>query len=210
MATGVIETGEAAAPPDDPGAAGVIAAPAKPEVARKRKLVMAEIGVGVVTITALIVVLVAVPGGGSDDAEGVLTGDVESPLTVQDESSETIQEAPAVASEVTPPPTVEPAPALTLAEAVTVLDKLKGRVEENVISLRELAPEEPIEPQFRTREQLASITRGIFRRDYLRQQVFEAEEPNKALGNDGGGRRPGRDLGRHPTPAGVRPVRRRV
>ena len=50
-----------------------------------------------------------------------------------------------------------------------------------MIELRGGSPDEGIEIEFKSRDTLASITRGFFRRDYLRQQIFEAEELYKAL-----------------------------
>ena len=80
----------------------------------------------------------------------------------------------------TPPPPIA-TPAMTLAEALATLEKLTARTEENVVNLRRLTPNEEVETQLRTREALASITRGFFRRDALRRQVFEAEELYKVL-----------------------------
>ena len=86
---------------------------------------------------------------------------------------------PLPAAPTPPPPTATPA--MTLAEALATLEKLTARTEENVVNLRRLTPNEEVETQLRTREALASITRGFFRRDALRRQVFEAEELYKVL-----------------------------
>ena len=40
----------------------------------------------------------------------------------------------------------------------------------------------PIQTQLKTKDDLEAITRGFYRRDYLRQQIFEAEELYKTLG----------------------------
>ena len=87
---------------------------------------------------------------------------------------------PTPATPTPPPPAATPA--LTLAEALATLEKLTARTEENVVTLRKLTPDAEIETQLRTRDQLASITRGFFRRDALRRQVFEAQELYKVLG----------------------------
>jgi hypothetical protein len=68
------------------------------------------------------------------------------------------------------------------AEALAALEGITSRVEENVIKLRDITPEHDVDTQLRTREQLAAITKGFFRREALRQQVFEAQELYKALG----------------------------
>ena len=79
-------------------------------------------------------------------------------------------------------PETMPTPAMTLSEAVAALEKLTSRAEENVHALRKITPDGEIDTQFRTREQLTSITRGFFRtRETLREQVFEAQELYKVL-----------------------------
>ena len=78
-------------------------------------------------------------------------------------------------------PVAEPTPALTAGQLLEELNKTIATAEANVIELRGGSPDEGIEIEFKSRDTLASITRGFFRRDYLRQQIFEAEELYKAL-----------------------------
>ncbi len=71
---------------------------------------------------------------------------------------------------------------MNLAEAVAALDKIKTRAEANVLSLRGVTLEGEITSEFKTRDQLEAITRGFYRRESLREQVFEAEQLYKVLG----------------------------
>ena len=73
-------------------------------------------------------------------------------------------------------------PAMSLAEALAALEGVTSRAEEAVRNGRAITLEEEIDTQFRTTEQLAVITKGFFRRDALRQDVFEAQELYKTLG----------------------------
>jgi len=75
----------------------------------------------------------------------------------------------------------EPTP-LSAANVVDSLLKLVTRAESAVIELRDLDPVDGSDPDFRTREELETITRGIFRRPDLRDRVFEAEQLYKVLG----------------------------
>ena len=79
-------------------------------------------------------------------------------------------------------PATEPTPALSLAQALALLNEVKDRSEASVLTLRDVQLEGAIESDFKTREELEAITRGFYRRSDVRQQVFEAQELYKALG----------------------------
>ena len=146
-------------------------------------------------MTAVVVVLAAIAAffalsGGESNTDGAGTPAVTAPAgqPTAPPSSEAAVTAPTeVPTPVpeptpTPVPTAEPAPAMSLAEAVAALEGLTTRTEENVLRLRELSiADDAIEPQFRTRQQLESITKGILRRDSTRELIFEAEELYKVL-----------------------------
>ena len=63
-----------------------------------------------------------------------------------------------------------------------MLQEAMKRAEATVERGRQIAPISDIEPKFRTREDLCSITRGFFAREGLRDQVFEAQELYRSLG----------------------------
>ena len=83
----------------------------------------------------------------------------------------------------------EPEPQMSVAEALAKLQGMTDDAKKNVAELRkvELALAEgaelgDVEIEFVTREQLESITKGFFKREVLRQQIFEANELYKTLG----------------------------
>ena len=63
-----------------------------------------------------------------------------------------------------------------------MLDSVITEAQQNVVNLRLLRPTGAITREFKTREDLETITRGFFRRSALRDQVFETEELYTALG----------------------------
>ncbi len=117
--------------------------------------------------------------GGGAETEGDVTDIAQAPSPSDGGPS-----TAAVGATTTTPegsPTPEPTPTITLAQALVLLQDLTVRAEENVTKIRGLQPENAIDPQLRTREQLEGITRGLFRREDLRDQVFEAQELYKLL-----------------------------
>ena len=75
-----------------------------------------------------------------------------------------------------------PQPALSAGDLLEKLNKAAGIAKETVAALRGVSFTDDVQPDYRSLASLAEITQGFFRRDYLRQQVFEAEELYKALG----------------------------
>ena len=169
-----------------PAAAGVAQAEetarpveAAPKPAAMRRWIIP--GGGVVALIAVVAVIAVILAGGLDgetDTEGVETIG-EEPLSAG--PSDTVApstEAVFQASEE------KPAPAMTLAETVAALEGLISRTQANVATLRDITLDEEIKNvniEFKTREELASITRSFYKREDIRQQIFEAEELYKAL-----------------------------
>ena len=196
--TAVVGAGTAAegvaAAPSIPREGEPEAVEAEPGPPRGRRWLYVGSVAGLVVIAALIAVVLFIPGADKPDETDTQALDTSSAVSqpsdgVQDEAAKapevtgsgtTVEEAPSteVASQAA---SQEPAPAVTLAEALAALDKLTSRVAQNVIKLRTLDPGEEIDTQLRTRDQLDVITKGFFRRETLRQQVFEAQELYKAL-----------------------------
>ncbi len=143
---------------------------AAPEVRRQPPLLL--IGGGVVVVFAAIAAFLALSGGeSSTDVAGTPA-------------------ATAPAGQPTPAPRAHTASGpyhrvRTCHEPRRGRGRPEGlttRAEENVLRLRDLSIDDfAIEPQFRTRQQLESITKGILRRDSTRQLLFEAEELYKVL-----------------------------
>ena len=79
-------------------------------------------------------------------------------------------------------PGEEPQSPQSVAQAVAALEQIIDRAKQSVIGIRAVTLDGQIQTEFKTREELASITRGFFRRPALRQEVFEAEELYKAIG----------------------------
>ena len=142
-----------------------------------------------ILLYAAIAIVAVIVAGAAGFALFVLPGDTEadgSPgdgVPVQPPADGASPPALVGATTTTPEgsPTPEPAPTITLAQALVLLEDLTVRAEENVTKIRSLQPESAIDPQLRTRDQLESITRGLFRREDLRDQVFEAQELYKLL-----------------------------
>ena len=160
-ATAVIgtETGDAAAVP------GAEAAPAP---AGLPGWVLPAAGVALVAVVAVVAVLVL--SGGDEPADPT-----PAPVGSTAPSGETTPPTPSA-------PVATPTPELSLAEAVALLDSLSSRAESNVVKLRQLELTGPIQTQLKTKDDLETITRGFYGRDYLRQQIFEAQELYKTLG----------------------------
>ena len=181
-ATEVIEAGQVAVPAEAP--APSVPEPEPEPSGRRPWLLVGAVAAGVVVVTIVAGVFLS----GGNDSEQTVAQAVE-PQSVAAAAEQ------AANSDAVPPPseasdTTEgatkteptPAPALTVAEALAALEGITSRVEENVVKLRDITPEHDVDTQLRTREQLAAITKGFFRREALHQQVFEAQELYKALG----------------------------
>ncbi len=138
---------------------------AEPKPSRFRRWLVA--GSGAAAVIAVIAVFVFVVGQGGG----------EEPETQPAETSLAAAAPPEEAE-----PTAAPEPTTTVAEQVAALEKLTSRTQANVAKLRGVGADLEVNTEFTTRENLASITRGFFKRESLRQQVFEAEELYKALG----------------------------
>ena len=165
-ATAVIgsETGDAAAVP------GAEAAPAEaaPAPAGLPGWVLPAAGVALVAVVAVVAVLVL--SGGDEPADPT-----PAPVGSTAPSGETTPPTPSA-------PVATPTPELSLAEAVALLDSLRSRAESTVVDYRQVELTGPIQTQLKTKDDLEAITRGFYRRDYLRQQIFEVEELYKTLG----------------------------
>ena len=129
---------------------------AVPSPTRKRLKLLVGGGIGAAAPIVVVVAVVLFSGGG--------------------EADDTEENKPTAVPEATTAST------MTLAEAVATLEGVTTRAEQNLIKGRDITPTEEIKPSFRTREQLAEITREFFRRESLREQVFEAQELYKVLG----------------------------
>jgi hypothetical protein len=126
------------------------------------------IGGGALVIVALVVALVVVPGD-----------------TPQE--SEEPEGAPAPAIEPLAQPAQSPEPtsvpiAATIDLLSAALPEQMLEAEADVTKLRGIELEVNANAEFKSREELAEITRGFFRRPEIRQQVFEAQELYKVLG----------------------------
>ena len=183
-ATAVIGTGEAAA---EAGETGVMAKPAEAAAAAAEapafpRWLLAAGGVGVVVVVAVVAAVVVGKPFSPAAAPPAATGGespAETPAAPAPAAAETSAESTEAAAEA---PVAEPTREISVAEALAALDELRSRAEANVIKLRDVTLDGSIETQLKTREDLASISRGFFRRDYLRQEVFEKEELYKTLG----------------------------
>ena len=134
------------------GTADAGAVPAEAPAPGLPRWLLMASGVGVVAIVAVVVAVVVMSGTGPTAPSGEAA------------------------------PTVEPTPSMTLAQAVALLDTLRSRAESNVIKLRQVELVGTVDAQLVSREELETITKGFYRRDYLRQQIFVAQELYKTLG----------------------------
>ena len=125
---------------------------------------------GVATIAIVIALVLVFTLGGEDDA-------VASSGDGGGTDAQVVPDAPEVGTEVVVEPTAQPA-----VNVVDALLKLVTKAESSVVELRQLGPVDGTDPDFRTRVELETITRGIFRRPDVRDRVFEAEQLYKVLG----------------------------
>ena len=155
------------------------AAPAKPETLDGAPTATAPssrrmlyIGGGIAAAVVVVVGVGVMMAGGSGDATESATAPPAAASATPDGSD----------SQPAPEPTAPPAPVLTPGE---ILEKLNGAIDNaktNVPALRGIDTGQEVATEFKSLSTLADITRGFFRRDYLRQQVFEAEQLYKTLG----------------------------
>ena len=78
-------------------------------------------------------------------------------------------------------PVSTPTP-FSVAEFQTQLAENESRIQSGVSFVRVLIPEEKIETEIRSRDELLDFGNAYFRRRFLRDQVFETEELYKTLG----------------------------
>ena len=179
--TAVLGTEAALQAGDAAAAQAGVAGEALPKRLVNRGVMM--IGGGVVALIAVVAVAALIFAGGGDAPEQVGTAPAGSvPASPGAPDSAAAPGAGAPTEEVAAALPADAAPAMNLAEAVAALDKIKTRAEANVLSLRGVTLEGEITSEFKTGDQLEAITRGFYRRESLREQVFEAEQLYKVLG----------------------------
>ena len=187
--TAVLDTGDADATRvmDAPTAAmeaGVAAPEGEVAAAPKRPLALIGGGVGAVVLVVVAAAFFVFSGG---DPEAEPAPAAKAAPTANGETSQTKEPAPAaaVAPVAEPTATAEPEPSPTpvpIAELIKRWQEVQGKAEKTVVTLRDVTLEGAITTELKGKDELASITKGFFRRDYLRQQIFEAEQLYKALG----------------------------
>jgi serine/threonine protein kinase len=157
-------------------------APAK----RPPIVLIGSIAAVVVAVIAVVVVAMALYGDEetapepADSSAAAAVDAVETPAADTKAAVVAVEEPTSTA--VPAAPTATPEPAMTLSEALAALEGITTRAEENVVKFRNIAIEAgAVDTQMRTRDQLEAITKGFFRRDALREQVFEAQELYKVL-----------------------------
>ena len=162
---------QAAKAPPAPGAAAPSAQEAAAQPAKKGPpmLLIAGGAVAVIAIVAVVVVVLALGGGDDGGTQAAAPSSETGEATA---SAEPTSQAVAVVEE----------PTASASELLKDYQEMVARVKVAVPDLRDLGVEGVQEPQFRTREDLATITRGMFRRPQLRDQIFEVQELYKALG----------------------------
>ena len=167
---------DAAAPADT---AAVDAAEAKP--AGKRGLLLVAGGVAAAVIIAAVAGVAVLASGGGDDGEG--TGTPAAPAQAAAAGAGgTAPAAPAAAAAPTAEPTTPPEPTATVqVMTITEMEALIDQVQSNVDKVREVSPDGTIVRDFKSREELETITRGFFKRSAIRQQIFAAEQLYKSL-----------------------------
>ena len=169
----------------------------KPSRSSGRGLLLAAGAIAAAVIIA-VVAFVLLQDGDDEAAPVVASATQPAEVAVLVPTAEPTAPPAEVAVVVPPPePTATPAPVgacrdvatppvteagIGVAEALRTLQETMDRAESTVKQGRQIAPTSDIEPNFRTREDLCTITRGFFAREGLRDQVFEAQELYRALG----------------------------
>jgi serine/threonine-protein kinase len=143
-------------------------APAPPAKKGPPILLIAGGAVAVIAVVVVVMVVLAL-GGGEEGAAATV-------VPTETGQATTIAEPTAQAVAAVEEPTVSP------SELLKDYQEMVSNVKSAIPELREIGTEGIQKPQFRTREDLATITRGIFRRPQLRDQIFQTQELYKALG----------------------------
>ena len=187
-ATAVIGSGDVATGASAPAPPGSPVAPPRPQEstppASKTPIIVGG-GMVAAVVAVAIVGFVAFSGGGSGEDAKETQALTEAVLTAVATAAPTA--APAVPTAVPPtaaPPTAVPTVhpcAVSVAAAAACIDDVLDRVKESVPALRQLTPDQEIEIELKTKEQLASINQKFLARKSLRDQIFETQELYKAL-----------------------------
>ncbi len=159
------------------GDAVAVPAPSKPP--------MALIGGGIAAAVLVVAIgaMLVFSGGGDGGAtpdDGASAGATTAPPTA---STAGDGGSPAVSA----PPASEPTAPATPPEPVTTvsiadLQKVTKESHDTVALLRELQPKSELSPDFQSKADLETITRGFYRRQSLKDRIFGAEQLYKALG----------------------------
>ncbi len=175
-----------AAPPTPPEASAP--APSKPAY-RNPLFAAAGIALAAIVVVALVVALSL---GGGEKAPPVATPmgptgspQAQLPLVTPESTSLPVAVPPLNGEMATPTP--RPTPAMSMAEALAMLEETISEIQGRVSGLRLLEPLEEIDTNLRTRGQLAVLADGLFIRENVRDQLFETEALYKALGLMDGG-----------------------
>jgi hypothetical protein len=132
--------------------------------------------IGVIGIAAASVFFLR---GGGDFLGNDKPAGTQSPIPV---SATTPGPIVAPVAEGTPTPGASPTPSISLFEAVATLKQTTSKIQSRIETLRKLSPQMEIEPEPRTREDLANLANGLFDKRFLREQLIQAEQLYKALG----------------------------
>ena len=162
-----------------PAAAGPATGDAAPAPAAAPSRTLLYVGGGAAALVAVVaaVAVLLMSGGGDAEPPGPAPAVVGAPAVAPAPAPGVV----AVPAEGTYPGE-EPQSPQSVAQAVAALEQIIDRAKQSVIGIRAVTLDGQIQTEFKTREELASITRGFFRRPALRQEVFEAEELYKAIG----------------------------
>ena len=159
----------------------VIGASARSYLTRQRLVL--GLGLSLVVVVSLGLFGVFFLRGGSEPGDQVETV-VSGPTVLPSSSPVTPATASAVGGPVSSPTTVpsEPTPSTSLAEALASLEETIAQIQSRIVLLRRLTPHEEPTTNLRTREQLAVLANGFFKREFIRDQVFMLGELYKTLG----------------------------
>ena len=168
QATAVMDSGAAGPGQTQAVPAGQAASAPAPAAAAEapKKLPIPLIGGGIAAAVVVVAIVgfVLSSGGGGDTEDQPASGQV--PL-------------PAVGEDVTAPTDTaaqEPAAQQTVARGIANIEPMLKEAQARVVDLREIQLSEGITVDWVTTEELKTITRGFYRREGLKDDIFEAEE----------------------------------
>ena len=148
---------------------------------RLNRRLLVAVGAAAGVVAALALAMTFALNSGNPSASGDTPNLSAAPISNDPDTPSVAKAAPAPIASIRGAE-ADIAPEMSLAEAMATFDQKVALVQRRVSSLRGLVPVSPIESNLETTDKLYDLADAHFKRRFLREQVFKAEELYKTLG----------------------------